>query len=289
MIEVVQDFAVSAFDFKKGAIVSWVEEGFQYFGLVDDPIVDRRVVLPDGKFIDGTEENPALVIQRAVLEDGTKLRPILGTSTARLSADCAPVSTKLAIVIEKEVKARAFDGSVQLDTQTKAAAIERDGIVVDYRDVEVSGYLATWGTPTERDRQGDYIIPGAFKDTLPDFMTNPVCLMDHRNSVTMVCGSYVEAKEDAKGLFVRARISNAPGLADLRFKLVEKHIRTMSIGGNWIYKEDGYGIIRAILHEGSIVAVPANPRAIFQTRSLGNAETKRLQQSFLTKSETARE
>jgi HK97 family phage prohead protease len=148
--------------------------------------------------------------------------------------------------------------------------------VVDYRDVVVAGYASTFEATTKSDRYGDYIVQGAFSETLKDYQKNSIVLADHDNSVHSAVGKNIIAQEDERGLYVEDLISNAPGLRDLRIKIVEGIIKTFSIGGFFFYLEDGRGIYRVSLFEHSLVAIPANPDALFTVRSLEVSDLDRL-------------
>ena len=153
------------------------------------------------------------------------------------------------------------------------------GTVIDYRNVTIKGYLSTFRHVTESDRDGDYVERGAFTETIPNFMKNPVLLVNHQNSVKTLGGRFTPVKEDEKGLYVEALLSNSPSedMRDVRFKVAEGSLRTLSMGGVFHYKEDGRGIFRVMLWEGSLTPVPANPDAVFSVRSLTDAEIKKVQ------------
>jgi HK97 family phage prohead protease len=173
-------------------------------------------------------------------------------------------------------KTMRFDGQLPfecMDTK-KVKPVEQDGKIVDYRDVTIKGYLSTFNNV---DRDGEAVERGAFKETIKTFMGgNPVMLIQHRNNVGDIAGKFVVMREDDKGLYVEAEVSNSPALADVRFKIMEGSLRTMSIGGIWHYKEDGRTIFKVDLFEGSLVAIPANPKAIIQVRELNEEDRKRM-------------
>lgn len=159
---------------------------------------------------------------------------------------------------------------------SKAVAV-RDAdsnVVVDYRGVTIDGYLSTFREFTASDRDGEYVVPGAFDATLHEFAKNPVMLMDHENSVTMLAGSYTSLTADRKGLHVVGAISDAPGLIDVRFKLVEGHLKTLSMGGVFYHGDDYAAIELVDLWEGSLIPIPANQDAIFSTRDIGLDDVK---------------
>jgi HK97 family phage prohead protease len=172
---------------------------------------------------------------------------------------------------------KRFREEVDLELQGKKvdSMKDADGNILDYRNVRLVGYLATFKGTTESDRQGDYIEPGAFAETLKKFMANnPVLLTDHRNSVANIAGNFTDMKEDKKGLRFEALLSNAPGNIDVRFKVAEGSLRTCSMGGLFHYKEDGRGIFKVDLWEGSLTPIPANPDARFSVRDLDDTDKK---------------
>jgi|SRR6185503_19112238 len=145
---------------------------------------------------------------------------------------------------------------------------EAKGRVVDYENVTITGFLSTFASTTPRDRDGDYVMDGAFNATLAEFKRNPVMLIDHRNAVDHLAGSFTKIGANAQGLAIEGKISNAPGLCDLRFKVAEGHLKALSMGGIFYYDDDGRGIKEVKLFEGSIVPVPANQDALFSVRAL---------------------
>jgi HK97 family phage prohead protease len=150
---------------------------------------------------------------------------------------------------------------------------------VDYRDVQIKGYLSTFKETTESDRDGDYVERGAFKETLRRFARNPVLLIDHTNSAESIAGSFRKIQEDESGLYMEAVLSNSQSerMKDVRAKVAEGHLKALSMGGLFHYKEDGRGIFKVDLWEGSLVAIPSNQDALFSVRALTEAEVKRLE------------
>lgn len=171
---------------------------------------------------------------------------------------------------------KRFDAAVDVEPPDakKLTVIKVDDRIVDYQNVTIAGYLSTFKATTESDRQGDYVDEGAFRETIPKFMLNPVLLADHRNSVAFLAGNFTALREDKKGLRVEAVMSNSPDNIGARFKVAEGMLKTLSMGGVFHYKEDGRGIFKVDLWEGSLVAIPANPDARFQVRALNEAERR---------------
>ncbi len=160
---------------------------------------------------------------------------------------------------------------------TKSTAIKDGDKVVDYQDVRITGYLSTFGNT---DRDGDIVEPGAFVETIDRYKSKPLpMLVNHRNDTKSVAGSFTTLREDGKGLYVEGLLSNAnsPDMIDLRAKVAEGHIRTMSMGGIFYYRDDGRTIFKVELYEGSLTPIPANPMATFSTRELTEMERKTVQ------------
>jgi HK97 family phage prohead protease len=163
---------------------------------------------------------------------------------------------------------------------SKKFDVIKDGdSIVDYQNVKISGYLSTFKHVTEADRDGDYVEKGAFAESLPRFMKNPVLLLNHQGGVDNIAGNFTEAKEDASGLRFTAEISNSPTerMRHVRALVAEGRLKTVSMGGRFHYKDDGRGIFKVDLYEGSLVSIPANPDALFSVRECTEAEAKQFQ------------
>ena len=154
------------------------------------------------------------------------------------------------------------------------------GEIEDYRNVTFEGFASTFASVTAADRQGDNIVEGAFTRTIAKFMENPVMLIDHENSVHQIAGSYEKLSQTSSGLAVRGRVSDAPRLKDVRFLLAEGHLRALSIGGMFRYDVDGRTILEIELFEISLVAVPANPDALFSVRKISIDDATKAYKKF---------
>lgn len=176
---------------------------------------------------------------------------------------------------QANVKLMRFDALIDLTAEgrKKWKPVKENDRVVDFVDVMLNGYLSTFGNV---DRDGETVRPGAFAETLQRFMVNPVLLINHENDVRTAAGMFTKAVEDDQGLYVEAVLSNAPGNIDTRWKVVEGVLRSLSMGGIFHYAEDGKTIMKVDLWEGSLVAVPANPRALVSVRSLTAQELERV-------------
>lgn len=158
---------------------------------------------------------------------------------------------------------------------------DSDDASTDYRDVKFEGYASTFKDTTPADRDGDYVMPGAFNETIAEFKKNPVMLCDHRNSVFNIAGSYSKMGLNAQGLYVQGRVSNADDMKSVRCKIAEGHLKALSIGGMFRYDDDGRGIKEVKLFEVSLVAVPANQDALFAMTRKVTIDDVKAAQKFL--------
>ena len=226
-------------------------------------------------------EGDKLVVQLAI----PSREGILLITDTELTVKATDLEVTKALMQQKRMKAFEAGAAIELSPDRKFIPVydTEDGLapkigtapIEDYLNVEIEGFASTFVETTKRDRGGDYILPGAFDRTLAEFMKNPVILTDHRNSVEMLAGSWTKVGQNARGLAVQGRISNAPGVRDTRFKLVEGHLKGLSIGGIFFYTEDNYGIDEVTLFEISLTPVPMNPDALAFTRSLGVADCRK--------------
>lgn len=131
----------------------------------------------------------------------------------------------------------------------------------------LEGYASTFGNV---DLGGDVVVKGAFIKTIGNIKANGIPLLaDHVASTASVLGTIVDAKEDANGLWIKASFSSAPSAQDVRIKLLEGHLKTMSIGYETIdyaWKDVDGRRARALkelkLWETSVVVFPMNPEAV---------------------------
>ena len=146
--------------------------------------------------------------------------------------------------------------------------------VKEITDGENKSYEIEWYASTkDKDRMNDVVEPTAFEDTLKQYMTNPIVLLQH--DMDKPIGNVVEASIDDKWLFIRAKITED---TDWVFsKLKNGVLRTFSI---WYRVKDfetienvnadgeyNYtNIIKSLeLFEISLVSVPANPFALVKS------------------------
>jgi HK97 family phage major capsid protein/HK97 family phage prohead protease len=130
----------------------------------------------------------------------------------------------------------------------------------------IEGYASTWG----KDRDGDTIDRKAFDESLPAYLAdNPVLLLDHDR--TKVLGAVLKAWTDEIGLRIRGSVPR-PETGEESWKLtayndIKRGLRrALSVAGVFIRGEKSARkhIERVDLYEISNIAVPSNPKALFQ-------------------------
>lgn len=156
---------------------------------------------------------------------------------------------------------------------TKAATLDASG------NLELVGYASTWVL----DRDGEYIDPRAFDDSLPAYLAmNPILLWQH--NMDWPLGQIVEATVDANGLLVRA-IVRKPEAGEEPWKLSAYNdiaagvVRTFSIGGFFTrdFEAGRIMVTEVELLEISVVSIPSNPTSLFEAaqKALGKGGSLR--------------
>jgi HK97 family phage prohead protease len=174
-----------------------------------------------------------------------------------------------------------------LKNKKSVLSIEKSDATEDYK---FSGWLARYGN---QDRHGDIIEKGAFKESIDNKkvyklhynhkVTNDGWFEtgDLKSELDMVIGTF-KAFEKDEGVWVEAELFNDEENARKVYKLLKKGaLSEMSIGFSMMSSKDyewdddlnGYRIKKALIFEGSVVGVPANPLAtIEQVKSLEKQE-----------------
>jgi HK97 family phage prohead protease len=153
-----------------------------------------------------------------------------------------------------------------LDLKRSAVVELEDKALVESPDYwTVTGYAAAFNN---RDRGGDVILPGAFAKSLKENGL-PILLFQHKMDEAPV-GAIVEAKEDKRGLWIRAELPRDDDFVRGRLipQLKRRGLKGMSIGykitpgGSSVRREDGARLLKEItLFECSFVSLPMNPAA----------------------------
>jgi HK97 family phage prohead protease len=121
-------------------------------------------------------------------------------------------------------KATPMDDSIRRMTvpfEVKSVSASTDGQFAG----EIEGYAAGI---LNIDRAGDMILPGAFADTISDFLKEGVICWQHDWATPI--GKPIEAREDAYGLFSKARISKTQAGTDCMTLIRDGVVNKLSIG-----------------------------------------------------------
>lgn len=140
---------------------------------------------------------------------------------------------------------------------------------------EITGYASVFGGV---DAYGDSIMPGAYSETIPDFIVRGA--LHHEHDTRLRLGTISDASEDAHGLLIRAAFHTDPEAQRVRTQIMERLDRSkfmgLSIGYEpldieWRTPKDGeppppWGdkirvLKRIKLFEVSVVSVPADADA----------------------------
>ena len=125
-------------------------------------------------------------------------------------------------------------------------------------------YIEGYASTTDKDRHGDVVPSSVWEAGIKNYLNNPIILGYHNHGTPI--GKMVDHKIDDKGLWIKARISEAAGAV---YNLVKDGILSaFSIGFRIIdadYKSelDLFVIKELELHEISVVSVPANQNTLF--------------------------
>ena len=150
-------------------------------------------------------------------------------------------------------------------TLTFAADLKVLAKSADYPDGALEGYGSTFGNV---DLGGDVVMPGAFTKTLKDNLrTGSIKLIDGHNTYTGtqgVIGVVTEAREDTRGLWFKAKFSGTTLAQEVRQKVREGILNSLSIGYGTIrenLKDTHRELLELKLWEISVVAWGMNPEA----------------------------
>jgi HK97 family phage prohead protease len=131
----------------------------------------------------------------------------------------------------------------------------------------ITGYASIFGN---KDHGNDVVVQGAFAKSLRQF-GNPILCWQHKID-DVPCGLIVEAKEDRKGLWIKAECPRDDSFVSGRLipQIRKRGLKGMSIGYRPIVterrKEDGARLLKEIrLYECSFVSMPMNPLAEIET------------------------
>lgn len=124
-----------------------------------------------------------------------------------------------------------------------------------------SGYGSVFGNV---DDGGDIVEPGAFTKTIAEGFERVKILALHNDSLLPI-GRPLEVREDSKGLYIKAKISDTAMGRDVKVLLKDGVLNELSIGYDPIvfdYDETGIRHLREVkLWEVSVVTWAMNPEA----------------------------
>ncbi len=157
----------------------------------------------------------------------------------------------------------------------------KTGIIKEFQPDSPNGTFSGYASTTTIDSHNHIVLPEAFKETLPNYMKNPVVLAGHKIYATPegkapVIGKIIEAKIDNHGLWVRGEFAPTELGQEYR-KLVEggflsgMSIQFSPIDWQDARSEDGNNLsVRVFkeieLLEISIVTLPANKEALITAK-----------------------
>lgn len=145
-------------------------------------------------------------------------------------------------------------------TEFKTIEFELEGY--DEEDGTFSGYGAVF---SNIDSGGDIIEPGAFTKTIAEGVGRVKILSGH-NEALLPIGKPIELREDAKGLFLKAKISDTALGRDVKTLIRDGVLRELSIGYDPVvfdYDEAGIRHLREVkLWEISVVTWAMNDQAV---------------------------
>ena len=153
--------------------------------------------------------------------------------------------------------------------------------------VTIEGYAST----NDEDRHGDIVPASVWEAGIQNYLKNPVILAYHDHNEPI--GRMVEHKIDAKGLWIKARVSAA---AEDVFNLVKDGVLTaFSIGFSIVDAEynsaaELFVVKELELYEISVVSVPANQNTLFNlSKAFDNAnEFKSFKMQFAPEGNSAK-
>lgn len=143
-----------------------------------------------------------------------------------------------------------------LYTQFKALKVTDDGNFGYFE-----GYAITFGNV---DRDNDVAVAGCFAQSLKEFPNVKMCW---QHDICKPIGSYLEIREDEKGLFVKGRINLGVEKGREAYALLKAgDLDSLSIGympteTGFEYKDGIRYLTEVMLYEISLVTIPANPEA----------------------------
>lgn len=180
---------------------------------------------------------------------------------------------------KKVIPASDYGISIIKGSQIAAEANLKVGFIVDMNKdyTMLKGYLNNKLIPgtdkPAKDSYGD-VPTGDNVYDLGRLQNNPVALYDHENSAENIAGNYIYLSEDKQGLQFKLILRPldevyADDTKDVISTWGRGWGKAYSIGGRWLYdmekskpENNEYLLVKAILHEASLVAIGADQWAL---------------------------
>ncbi|MGI8838911.1 MAG: HK97 family phage prohead protease [Pyrinomonadaceae bacterium] len=105
----------------------------------------------------------------------------------------------------------------------------------------IEGYRSVFAI----DEGGDLIVPGAFKDSIPEYLSSGFSAHSHSWGFDQAVGFPLTAKEDAHGLWVKSQFHSTPDAQSIRTKARERMEAGKQVGFSFGYSVDDYEFISA--------------------------------------------
>lgn len=223
-----------------------IDFAYEKFGL-DDLLAGMNTELRHGKAAkeaDVTHDDPTLTAKLAV--SNLRVSPFYYAQRVGKSAWERSLT--------KGVKHKG------VKTEFKTIEFELEGF--DEEEGTFSGYGAVF---SNIDSGGDIIEPGAFTKTIAEGIGRVKILSGH-NETLLPIGIPIELREDAKGLFIKAKISDTALGRDVKTLIRDGVLGELSIGYDPVvfdYDENGIRHLREVkLWEVSVVTWAMNEEAV---------------------------
>ncbi len=194
---------------------------------------------------------------------------------ANITNDDPTMTAKLAVA-NLRVSPSYYSGRVGKSAWERSLAkgVQHKGRKTEYKTIDFeleeyneeegifSGYAAVFGNV---DSGGDIIEPGAFTKTIAEGVGRVKILSGH-NDALLPIGIPLELREDSRGLFIRAKISDTALGRDVKTLIRDHVLGELSIGYDPVvfeYDETGIRHLREVkLWEVSVVTWAMNDQAV---------------------------
>jgi len=250
-------------DLSEGDLVQWDSSGGMAYGRVDEIAMEGSLEssLRDEP-MDASEDNPAVRVELVdATEDGIEGRgeTVLHRPGTLSMASEDDVKAAAAPAVKSAVGERR-----QMSFETKGLEIKQDE---EEGEFQFEGYGAVFGN---KDRGGDIIEPGAFKQTINRNDSTFPLVADHDLTMKSRVG-VVYAEEDNHGVKVNAHVNTQKRLgreiaSDIRH--AQKHGEQIGMSFGYEVTKDDYDkekdarLLKEIkTYEFSLTQIPMNPQA----------------------------